>query len=394
MRKYNGFASARILALALLGLAVAACGGKAPYADSSVKSLSGEAPSAAESDRAAPRTQAAPSAAARPDRDAAPVVTEVRAPYRYVVKKGDTLWGIAQHFLRDAWQWPEVWVVNPRVDNPHLIYPGDVLHLIYKDGRPRVTKAVAVSNVERMSPQVRENPLNEAIPAIPIDVIRNFLKGPRLMSRRELERAPYIVEFTSEHVISGSNTGVYAAKVPRGEAFVYSIVRLGEPYHDPESNTHIGYEAIQVGQAEVTRYGPEVTSLWVTESLREVRIGDRLVPVLADEFKANFFPHSPDGPVDGRIISVYDGVSQIGQYQIVTVNRGAIHGMEPGHVLAINQAGRSIRDPYEGGRLQLPDEYAGLLMLFKIHARLSYGLVMEAERAIHVLDKVERPEAD
>lgn len=389
MRKYNGFAPARILIAALLGVALAACGGRAPYADSSVKSLSGDGDAA----EPAPATRTAPARPA-PRAAAEPVETVVEAPYRYVVKKGDTLWDIAQHFLRDAWQWPEVWVVNPRVDNPHLIYPGDVLHLIYKDGRPRVTREVAVTNVERISPQVRENPLNEAIPAIPIDVIRNFLIGPRLMSLQELERAPYIVEFMSEHVISGSNTGVYAAKVPRDEAFVYSIVRRGEPYRDPETGKHIGYEAIQVGQAEVTRYGPSVTSLWVTESLREVRIGDRLVPVLAEEYQANFFPHAPDREINGRLISVFDGVSQIGQYQIVTINRGAVHGMEPGHVLAINQAGRVVDDPYQSKRIQLPDEYAGLLMLFRIHPRLSYGLVMEAERAIHVLDKVERPVRD
>ncbi len=386
MRKYNGFARVRISRVALLAVIVTACASRGGYEESSVKSLpeTGPIPAASSPRREAPVDEA----------PKAPVAVRVEAPYRYVVKQGDTLWDIANHFMRDAWQWPEVWVVNPRVENPHLIYPGDVLYLYYKDGRPQIAKQEPALEVERVSPQVREHPLDEAIPAIPLDAIRTFLNGPRILSRRDFEQAPYVVEFQNEHVIAGSNTGIYAAKVPRGEAFVYAIVRRGQAYRDPDTNELIGWEAIPVGQAEVSRYDDPLTTLWVTESQREVRIGDRLVPVRAEEYESHFFPHAPGGPVGGRIISVFDGVSQIAQYQIVAINRGAMHGIEPGHVLAVYQTGRKVPDPYSGNRVKLPDEYAGTLMVFRVHPRLSYGLIMKAERAIHVLDRVDRPRLD
>ena len=57
-------------------------------------------------------------------------------PSRYIVQKGDTLWDISGRFLNEPWRWPDVWQVNPHIQNPHLIYPGDEVFLSYRDGRP------------------------------------------------------------------------------------------------------------------------------------------------------------------------------------------------------------------------------------------------------------------
>jgi len=110
----------------------------------------------------------------------------------------------------------------------------------------------------------------------------------------------------------------------------------------------------------------------------------------------HFVPRAPDKQVDGRIIHVVDGVTQIGQYQVVIINRGTRDGLESGHVLSIWQAGNKVHDRVKSGifnrKVQLPDERAGLLMVFKTYDRISYGLVMSAESAIHVLDKVQNPD--
>jgi len=311
------------------------------------------------------------------------------APLRYVVKKGDTLWDISNKFLADAWQWPELWYVNGKIANPHRIYPGDVLELAYLKGRPVLTRGG--SGLERVSPQVREVPLDAAVAAIPIDAIRNFLRGPRVVDADTLERAPYILEFTDAHVVGAEGVGIFIQKLPADSPTDFAVVRKGDVYRDPVTDEILGYEAIPTAVAELRVPGTPAEGM-LNEAFREVLRGDRLLPLEQDNFEANFYPHAPNFPVGGRIISVFDGVSQIAQYQIVTLNRGTNHGIEPGHVLSILQARRSVRDPYTKKMVVLPEQYAGRLMVFKVSPKISYGLVMTATRPIHVLDKVEKPD--
>lgn len=332
----------------------------------------------------------APAAPAQVPLTTPPPVIKETAPLRYIVKKGDTLWDIASYFLRDPWLWPEVWYVNPQVENPHLIYPGDELLLVYADGRPQITRVG--SGIERLSPRVRATPLEAAIPAIPIDAIRNFLNGPRLVGRDVLRSAPYIVEFVGEHLVGGRGNPVFVKGMNPAGPTAYQTVREGDVYRDPDDGSVIGLEAIPVGQSEVSQFGkPSIVNMLT--SVREVRIGDRMLPVEAEIFDANFYPRAPDTEIDGSIISVYDGVSQIGQYAIVAMNRGAADGLEPGHVLSVFQAGRTVDDPYGGvfESVDLPALNAGTLLVFKTYDQLSYGLVMEAYRPVHVLDRVRNP---
>ncbi|MDP3856875.1 MAG: LysM peptidoglycan-binding domain-containing protein [Stagnimonas sp.] len=311
------------------------------------------------------------------------------APLRYVVKKGDTLWEISNKFLADAWQWPELWYVNGKIANPHLIYPGDVLELAYLKGRPVLTRGG--SGLERVSPQVREVSLGSAVPGIPIDAIRNFLRGPRVVDAETLNRAPYILDFADSHVLGAEGIGVFIQKLPADTPTDFAVVRKGDAYKDPVTNELLGYEAIPTGEVELRVPGAPAEGV-LTQAFREVLRGDRLLPLEEDNFQANFYPHAPAGPVGGRIISVFEGVSQIAQYQIVTLNRGGLHGIEPGHVLSILQARRSVRDPYTKKMVSLPEQYAGQLMVFKVSPKLCYGLVMSATRPIHLLDKVEKPD--
>jgi hypothetical protein len=144
---------------------------------------------------------------------------------------------------------------------------------------------------------------------------------------------------------------------------------------------------------EVREIG-DPSTVYITRSDKEARAGDFLLPLETDPLALRFIPHAPDKEIDGKIISVHDGMSQIAQYQIVTLNRGKQHGLEPGHVLTVWQAGRKAKDPYAlfGGNVQLPDQKAGTLMVFKAGARVSHALVMSATRQLYLGDKVERPE--
>jgi len=329
---------------------------------------------------------------------ATPPVLNPRHPDTYVVQAGDTLWDIASMFLRDPWYWPEIWQINPQVENPHLIFPGDVLSLAYlDDGRPVVQvergPVTAGGGFERLSPRVRTTPLEDAISTIPYETIAAFLSRPRVLEKDQLDDLPYILAHR-EGLIGAAGRDVYARgtdEAPLGS--VYNVVELGQELVDPDNNDVLGYQGIYVGQGRVDRTG-DPSTIRLIENEREAVVGNYLMEE-EDVNRVNFLPHAPAQQVEGRIISVLSGVSLIGQYQVVVINRGTNAGLEPGHVLRVYQTGRTIRDDVGPGvfneKVRLPDEPAGTMMVFRTSERISYALVMEATTAMAVLDTVRNP---
>ena len=334
-------------------------------------------------------------AAAAVGQPASGPVLNPRHPETYVVQRGDTLWDIAAMFLRDPWYWPEIWQINPQVENPHLIYPGDLLSLAYlDDGRPviRLERGTASGPVDRLSPRVRATPLEEAIQTIPYELIRAFLSRPVILREDQLDTLPYVVA-QREGLLGSSGRDVYVrGDVPQGG--VYNVVHAGEALVDPDTNDVLGYEGIYTGQGQVRR-GGDPSTVTLIDSARETLVGDYLVEE-ENVPPTNFLPRSPEDAVEGQIISVVDGVSLIGQYQVVVLNRGLDHGLEPGHVLRAFRKGEQIRDEVRrrglfAEKVQLPDEAAGTIMVFQSYDRLSYALVMEATSDLRVLDAVRNP---
>jgi hypothetical protein len=309
-------------------------------------------------------------------------------PNEYVVQVGDTLWDIAGHFLRDPWFWPEIWYVNPDIQNPHLIYPGDVLGLVYIDGQPRITNVRG--SAYRLSPQARVTPLSEAVNAIPYETVAAFLSSGVVLEKGQAEALPYIIATRGEHLIAAAGNEVYARGLTDDQTGSrFSVVRVGEPLRDPDDNRLIGYQGHLVGEGRMRRGGDPAT-VALTDTVHEVVQGNRLLPESVD-IPLNFLPGAPSNVIDGRIISVVGGVTQIGQYQVVVINRGTNDGLSVGDVLSVFQTGDVVRDRVRGGKVRLPDEDAGTVMVFKSYDRISYGLVMEATQTIHVLDAVRNP---
>lgn len=321
------------------------------------------------------------------------------APERYTVKKGDTLWDIAERFLEDPWRWPEVWYVNPQVENPHLIFPGDVLRIIVRKGERRVTideeereKVRAEGGRTRLGPKVRRRPIEEAIPTIPLDAIRQFLSEPRVVGLKELEAAPYVLgPVEKEKLISGTNDLLYVRGLPEDPLNAYQVVRKDNVLEDPETGEKLGYEVLNLGRLQMTEFGDPATAV-VRESTQEILEGDKLLPTPERELRQNFTPQAPAIEVKGRIISIYgEGVSQLGQFDVVTVNLGERDRLNVGDTLAIYQAGGTKEDPVTGDDVELPNRRAGIMLVFRTYERVSYGLVMRARRAIHVMDVVRNP---
>jgi len=314
-------------------------------------------------------------------------------PDRHVVVKGDTLWDISEFFLESPWLWPEIWYVNPQIENPHLIYPGDIITLVYVDGKPQL-RVQRGKGTFKLSPKARAERLDKAIPTIPIDAIQQFLTQPLVVGKDELDKAPYVVSSADEHLIVGAGDRVYARGISADDGSRYNFFRPGDAYLDPDTGELLGYEAMYLGDGDSERFG-DPSTVKVVRTTREINIGDRLLPMSTEDVFAYFTPHAPEEELDGTIISVVDGVSQIGQYQIVVVNRGAREGVDVGTVFSIFQKGSVIPDQVTTERnvnVQLPDEKAGLLMIFRTFEKVSFALVMKASSALHVGDRIGSPE--
>lgn len=309
-------------------------------------------------------------------------------PNEYVVQVDDTLWDIAATFLKDPWFWPEIWYVNPDIENPHLIYPGDVIGLVYIDGQTRISNIRA--STYRLSPQARVTPLAQAITSIPYEDVAAFLSSGVVLEKSQANGLPYILETRGEHMIAAAGNEVYVRDLPVAEIGTrYSIIHIGEPLTDPDDNRVVGYHGHLIGEGRLRRGGDPATVALISTS-QEAKRGDRIIPEAVD-MPLNFYPRTPSRDIDGRIIAVVGGVTQIGQYMVVVMNRGSNEGLALGDVLTVFQAGKVIKDSVKGGKVKLPDEMSGTVMIFKTYDRISYGLIMEATQAIHIHDAVRNP---
>jgi LysM repeat protein len=319
------------------------------------------------------------------------------APMNYTVKRGDTLWDISAVFLKDPWFWPEIWQINPQVENPHLIYPGDVLSLaVGANGDAHVY--ISQYGGARLSPRLRSEGLDGPIDSIPFSAIAAFLSKPSILTKDQALRAPHILAFRDGHMVGGTGHEIYVRKLNAPLNQRFSVMHVGAEIRDPETDDVVGYQAAYVATAVVNSPG-QITKAILTEGAREALEGDRLISQQG-ETPLTFTPHAPPGAVEGQIISVADNAEQIGQYQVVVVNRGARHGLSPGAVLAVDQKGVTVEDRYSkypwkkdpiGEKVQLPYERAGTMIVFKVYDRVSYGLIIGARGPMLVADRVYNP---
>lgn len=311
-------------------------------------------------------------------------------PDTHTVVKGDTLWDISATFLRNPWMWPEIWHVNAQIENPHLIYPGDVIRLVYFKGKPRLELDTS-GRIFKMTPQVRELSAGEAIDTIPLDKINSFLSRSRVVDENEIDGAPYVVAGGDDHLVVGAGDKAYVRGDIREKYIGYGVYRKGETFVDPVTREKLGVQAMDIGSGEIVAIDDEISTLDISRTTEEIRAGDRLLRHEERTVDSTFYPSPPSESVEGVILVVEGGVSQVGKFDVVVINRGEREGMSPGNVLSVYKRGNVIRDRVSGQSVKLPDERAGLLMVFRVFEKVSFGLVLEAGRGIAVNDIVKNP---
>ncbi|WP_199610172.1 LysM peptidoglycan-binding domain-containing protein [Flocculibacter collagenilyticus] len=346
------------------------------------------------------------------------------APANYVVKKGDTLWDISEIYLEDAWKWPELWRLNPQIENPHLIYPGDTISLIYDaDGVPML---VINRNMKKLSPVQRKvHKKDLAVPTLPLNMIRPFLSFEQSIDEVVVSELPYILGADESHKNIVMDRTVYV----NGDLEVgrqYAIYREGEPYFDYQSDVELGREAIFVGTLRAFRSGNIdkniPASATVTSVRKEIKPGDKLLPASDGQTLPAFFSmRSPESNVEGRIIASTSKLREFSKMDVVVLNLGEAQDMKAGHMLDIVRQSPQVIKTLNGPKYAedsskfdkllaetkkplkmvledtkediviMPREKVGELMVFKVYEKIAYAMVMDTYRPVRVGDKVITP---
>jgi nucleoid-associated protein YgaU len=322
------------------------------------------------------------------------------APDQHLVVAGDTLWSISGHFLEHSWCWPQVWGLNrDQIQHPHWIYPGQIVYFDRATGRLRLGTPIGGtqpgSSDNSMQRQIRTNSLGEkAISSIPASIIEPFLSKPLVITEDELKKNARIMAIQEGHVMVGKGDRAYVRGDLQGETN-FQVYRPGKPLIDPDTKKAIGYEAIYLGTVKLThtaKTADEASTIEVVTMKEEMGIGDRLRPAEPAPF-INYVPHQPEQPVSGRLMSIYEGVNNAGQNQIVSINRGKNNGIDVGTVLEMQRYGAYVADPTDGKKMvKLPDEEYGSMFIFRVFDNISYGLIMEVTQPAEVGDVVKSPE--
>ena len=346
-------------------------------------------------------------------------------PDTYTVRQGDTLWDISAKFLSKPWLWPEIWQANPQVRNPHLIYPGDVLNLSFING-PRL----------RLEPAVHREA--QAVPAIPLDELRLFLKDMRVMDSAAVSSAPYVVGFEEARLRGAVGQNLYVRGLKSAPGQRWAIVRPSHAFRsftqdgkddagedlvghvldsdaamvrspwaeDFRDDGHygrgddLGVEVSVIGMAETLREGDPATLL-LLDATQEIRSGDRLMPVDDTPYDPYYYPHAPQAvPRNARVIAFADAMDAAGRRQVVALSIGSKDGVDNGQTYALFEPGETIHDDVAsnswnrgvGERVRLPDEFVGHVMVFRTFDRVSYGLVMDGLRPVHRGARLAMPE--
>jgi len=326
------------------------------------------------------------------------------APNHYTVQPGDTLWGIAQTFLHNPWMWPQLWHENPAISNPDLIYPGDQLVLIYDEqGQVRLQlqdqPLQGGSPVIKLSPGVRIANYHQAIPAIPLQKIAPFIERHQVFSPEQLDNNGYVLGTEDDRIATGLGDRVYV----RGAGYStlgsrYLVYRQQQAYlsdtqmrKEPEV---LGYEMKYIGTVELEEQQSDIAVMRIVQSKEEIRLNDLVTLLDRGNTPAAFYPNAPTRQVEGSIISILGGVRYGGQYAVVAIDLGSIHRLVPGNVLNISTAREKTRDSRTGEEVSLPAEATGNLMVFRTFKRVSYGLVMKANKPVKVGDLLSSPESE
>ena len=340
------------------------------------------------------------------------------APKTYVVKKGDTLWDISSTFLSQPWLWPKLWRLNPEINNPHLIYPGDIISLVFdENGEPTlVLKSIKGKPSYKWSPKIRQkNKEDSAIQLLPLEVIAPFIKYDHLFSAQQLDQLPHVIGSDEGYRSSVNGFKVYVSQ-DLALSKTYAIYSKGEEIVDPETEEPLGFYVNLIATGHAVNTGNmddnKPATITISTAKQEIRSGSYVVPVHEGQMLPSVFTmQAVDKSFRGSVIKAISDGREFGKLEVVMLNRGLEHQVSVGDVMAIKRLSPGVIETssgpkytheasrmnrmlaeLEGPDYKMPEEPLGELMVFKVYQQVSMALILRTNKPARLQDVVTAPE--
>ena len=301
----------------------------------------------------------------------------------YVVKPGDTLWDISKRFYGNPLLWPRLWELNPFIDNPHLIFPGQTLSLLPS------TSSEPELPVVKITPEMKVNPLEDISAPPPVSFYsRGGQEG--FISPDEWEHMGTILSSEPPKILLGQGDIVFTNvgsrdQVQPGDRF--TIFRSSKPVLHPYSGKRIGYKVGMMGELEILDVlGKSMSTAKITNSYREITRGARIRPI--EPFVKEVVMKKGTERINGVVVESLNEIALVGRGDIIYLDVGSDDSVVPGNTFSIYTIPRSSFDPDAGEDVVIPPSLKGKLVVFDVSKNSSTGLILESSRQIEVGDIV------
>jgi hypothetical protein len=315
-------------------------------------------------------------------------------------------------FLKEPWLWPKLWRINPQIDNPHLIYPGDELRLVFdKQGQPMLVKGKPAL---KWSPTVRTTLKNQTpIKTLPLDVIAPYIKYDTVLSEGVIDSLPYVLGNDEGYKSSVDGFNVYIhGDIGVGKS--YALYKKEEEIIDPITQETLGYYGSLVATGKGLRSGNEQlnepATLHIEEAKQEIRSGSFVLPVNDGQLLPSFFTmQEATTPKIAAIIKASTGVREFGKLEVVMINVGTLDAINQGDVLSVKRKSPGVVETASGpvytsdasrwnqlansenSDYNMPTETVGNLMVFRVYDRVSMALILHSNKPLRLKDIITAP---
>ena len=286
-------------------------------------------------------------------------------PVIYTVKKGDTLWGISQRFIKDPYYWPNLWSHNPDIGNPHLIFPGQKLRIY--DGRieiiPVDDKSGPSEDIATVTPEA-------------VELVSTFGGGRSFISNEEIDSLGTLVDAVDNRILIGEQDTVFLEMrdlsiVQAGD--MYDLVALGDKIRHPVTRKEIGYRIQQLGRVVITEVTPSVASATVIDAMMEIQRGAKVVPLVETPYK---IPRKrAEKLLEGYIVSADDSKLALGQWDVILIDIGTEAGLEVGNELDLYRNRKASNFAIQREDLKLPDIDLGDAIVLEVRPQFAKALI-------------------